>query len=152
MTAPTRNDGPGLTRREELSVSSAAMSSAPWKAAAATGVVVTGADIALHAMGGHLGLSPSLSAGAVALFAVAGGGALVRSQSGRAMRWARANPWRFALLPGAAAAIIVFVLSVVIGSSGVFGGAFTALWHGAVAYGVTGLTGTLAGGRNRRRA
>jgi hypothetical protein len=152
MTAPTRNDGPGLTRREELSVSSAAMSSAPWKAAGAAGVVVTGADIALHAMGGHLGLAPSLSAGAVALFAVAGGGALVRSQSGRAMRWARANPWRFALLPGAAAAIIVFVLSVVIGSSGVFGGVFTALWHGAVAYGATGLTGTLAGGRNRRRA
>lgn len=152
MTAPTRNDGPGLTRREELSVSSSAMSGAPWKAAGAAGVVVTGADIALHAMGGHLGLAPSLSAGAVALFAVAGGGALVRSQSGRAMRWARANPWRFALLPGAAAAIIVFVLSVVIGSSGVFGGAFTALWHGAVAYGATGLTGTLAGGRNRRRA
>src|ERR1700733_8336642 len=138
MTAPTRNDGPGLTRREELSVSSAAMSSAPWKAGAAPG--------------GPLGLAPSLSAGAVALFAVAGGGALVRSQSGRAMRWARANPWRFALLPGAAAAIIVFVLSVVIGSSGVFGGAFTAVGHGAVAYGVTGLTGTLAGGRNRRRA
>jgi hypothetical protein len=151
MTAPTRNDGPGLTRREELSVSSAAMSSAPWKTAGAAGVVVTGADLALHVMGGHLGLAPSLSAGAVALFAVAGGGALVRSQSGRAMRWARTNPWRFALLPGVAAAAVVFVLSVVIGSSGVFGGAFTALWHGAIAFGATGVTGTLAGGRNRRR-
>jgi hypothetical protein len=107
--------------------------------------------MALHVMGGHLGLAPSLSAGAVAVFAVAGGGALLRSQSGRAMRWARTNPWRFALLPGAAAAVIVFVLSMVIGNSGIFGGAFTAVWHGAIAYGATGLTGTLAGGRNRQR-
>ena len=151
MSAPTRNDGPGLTRRDELTVSSAAMSAAPWKTAGAAGVIVTGGDLALHLMGGHLGLASSLSAGIVALFAVAGGGALLRSQSGRAMRWARTNPWRFALLPGVAAAAIVFVLSVVLGSGGLLGGAFTAVWHGAVAYGVTGLTGTLAGGRTRRR-
>ena len=43
-------------------------------------------------------------------------------RAGRAMRWARENPWRFALLPGIAAAIVVFVLSVVVGSSGMFGG------------------------------
>jgi len=68
------------------------------------------------------------------------------------MRWARNHPWRFALLPGAAAAIIVFVLSVVLGSSGLFGGAFTAVWHGAVAYGLTGVAGTVGGSRKRRDA
>jgi hypothetical protein len=149
MSAPTRNDEPGLTRREEMSVSSAAMSGAPWKMAGAAGVVVTGADLALHLMGGHIDVTRALSAGTVALFAVAGGGALMRGQSGRAMRWARTNPWRFAVLPGLAAAVVVFVLSVVIGSSGLIGGTFTAVWHGAVVYGLTGLAGSVAGHRKR---
>ncbi len=152
MSAPPRNDQPGLTPREEMTVSSAALSAAPWKTAGATGVVVAGADLAFHLLGGHLEVPTALSAGTVALFAVAGGGALVRSQGGRAMRWARSNPWRFALLPGLAAAVIVFVLSVVIGSGGLVGGVFTSVWHGAVTYGLTGLTGTVAGSRRRRGA
>jgi hypothetical protein len=150
MSAPPRNQEDGLNRREELAVSSHAMSAAPWSMAGAAGAVVTGADLVLHLTGGHLGLLSSLSAGTVAFFAVAGGGALLRSQSGRAMRWARANPWRFAVLPGAAAAIVVFVLSVVIGSSGLIGGTFTSLWHGAIAYGLTGVAGSVAGTRRRR--
>ena len=150
MSAPPRNQEPGLNRREELAVSSSAMSAAPWSMAGAAGAVVTGADLVLHLTGGHIGLLSSLSAGSVAFFAVAGGGALLRSHSGRAMRWARANPWRFAVLPGAAAAIVVFVLSVVIGSSGLIGGTFTSLWHGAIAYGLTGAAGTVAGSRKRR--
>jgi hypothetical protein len=150
MSAPPRNQEPGLNRREELAVSSSAMSAAPWSMAGAAGAVVTGADLVLHLTGGHIGVLSSLSAGTVAFFAVAGGGALVRSRSGRAMRWARANPWRFAVLPGLAAAIVVFVLSVVIGSSGVVGGTFTSLWHGAIAYGLTGVVGTVAGSRKRR--
>jgi hypothetical protein len=133
-----------------MAVSSAAMSAAPWSMAGAAGAVVTGADLVLHLTGGHLGLTSSLSAGAVAFFAVAGGGAVLRTSSGRAMRWARTNPWRFAVLPGAAAAIVVFVLSVVIGSSGLIGGTFTSLWHGAIAYGLTGVAGSVAGGRKRR--
>ena len=152
MSAPTRNDQPGLSRREEMTVSGAAMSAAPWKMAGATGVVVTGADLAYHLLGGHLDVPTALSAGTVALFAVAGGGALVRSKGGRAMRWARSNPWRFAVLPGLAAAVVVFVLSVVLGSSGLVGGVFTSVWHGAVAYGLTGLTGTVAGSRKKRGA
>ena len=150
MAAPPRNQEPGLSRREELAASSRAMSVAPWSTAGAAGAVVTGADLVLHLTGGHLGLTSSLSAGAVAFFAVAGGGALLRSQSGRAMRWARANPWQFAVLPGVAAAIVVFVLSVIIGSSGLIGGSFTALWHGAVVYGLTGVAGSVAGSRKRR--
>jgi hypothetical protein len=150
MSAPPRNQEPGLNRREELAVSSSVMSAAPWSAAGAAGAVVTGADLVLHLTGGHLGLLSSLSAGSVAFFAVAGGGALLRSRSGRAMQWARTNPWRFAILPGAAAAVVVFVLSVIIGSSGIIGGTFTSLWHGAIAYGLTGVAGSVAGTRKRR--
>jgi hypothetical protein len=152
MSAPPRKDAPGLTRRDELAVSGAAMSHAPWGAAAATGAVVTGGDLMLHLASLHLGLTPSLAAGTVAFFAVAGGGAMLRSHSGRAMRWARSNPWRFAVLPGAATAVVVFVLAVVLGSSGLVGGAFDALWHGAITFGLTGLAGTVAGGRKDRAA
>src|SRR5260221_3732395 len=122
MSAPPRNQEPGLNRRDELAVSSAAMSAAPWSMAGAAGAVVTGGDMVLHLTGGHLGLTSSLSAGAVAFFAVAGGGALLRSQSGRAMRWALANPWRFAALPAAARPHVGLVLSVVIGDHGLPGG------------------------------
>jgi hypothetical protein len=146
MSAPLRNDQQGLSRREELTVASGAMADVPWAVAGAAGVVVTGADILLHLMGGHLGLSSSLSAGTVALFTVAGGSVVVRRRASRAARWARSHPWRFAFLPGAAAAIIVFVLSVIAGS-GPLGGAFTALWHGAIAFGLTGAVGAVAGSR-----
>ncbi len=151
MSAPPRKDEPGLTRRDELAVSGAALSDVPWTAAGAAGAVVAGADLVLHLTGGHLGLSSSLSAGTVALFAVAGGGAVVRNRTSRAVRWARRNPWRFAVLPGVATAIVVFVLSVLVGSSGLLGGGFTAVWHGAIAYGVTGAAAAIAGSRNRRQ-
>jgi len=152
MSTPLRNDQQGLSRREEMTVSGAAMADVPWGVAGAAGAVVTGADLAVHLLGGHLALSSSLSAGTVALFAVAGGSVVVRNRAGRAARWARSNPWRFAVLPGAAAAVIVFVLSVLIGSSGLFGGAFTALWHGAIAFGLTGAAGAIAGSRNPKKS
>lgn len=154
MSAPLRNDQPTLSRKDELVASGAAMSHVPWVAAGVAGAVVTGADLVLHAFSLHIGLgslSSSLSAGAVALFAVAGGGVLVRKRAGRAARWARENPWRFALVPGAATAITVFVLSVLLGGSGVIGGVFTSVWHGAIAYGATGLTGVVTGSRRRSR-
>ena len=139
MPAPTRKDE-SLTRRDELAVSGAAMSQAPWAVAGAAGAVVTG---------GNLGLTSSLSAGTVAFFAVAAGGAALSGRSGRAMRWARQNPWRFAVLPGVACAIVVFVLSVMLGGSGMIGGTFTALWHGAAAYGLTGVAASVGRGRKR---
>jgi hypothetical protein len=150
MSAPSRNDAPGLTRRDELAVSGAVMSEAPGAVACAVGAVTAGGDMILHLMFWHLAITSPLSLGAVAFFAVAGGGSLLRARRGQAMSWARRNPWRFAVLPGAAAAIVVFVLAVVLGSSGIFGGAFTALWHGAAAYGLTGLVGSVGGSRRRR--
>src|SRR5262249_51144163 len=139
-------------KREELTVSSAAMADVPWAVAGAAGVAVTGVDLVFHLLGGHLALTSSLSAGTVALFTVAGGSVVVRRRASRAARWARSHPWRFALVPGAATAVVVFVLAV-LGSSSVFGGVLTALWHGAIAFGLTGGVGVIAGsgrkGKNR---
>ncbi len=141
MPAPPSTYQANLSRSEEMAVSGAALSQAPWKLAGAAGVAATGADMLLH-LPFHLELFTPLSWGAVVFFAVAGAGALVRSRHSRALRWARSRPWRFAAAPGIAAAIVVFVLTVVHGS-GIFGGAYTALWHGAVTYGITGAVGAV---------
>jgi len=152
MSAPPRNHDSDLTRRDELAVSGGALADVPWRIAAGAGVVVAGGDLLLHLLGGHLALPSDLSAGIMALFAVAGAGLMLRKQGSRAARWARRNPWRFAVLPGAATAILVFVLAVVAGSSGLIGGTFTALWHGAVAFGVTGLAGAAFAGRREDKS
>lgn len=149
MSTPLR-DQQNLNRREEMTVSTAAMADVPWVAAGTAGAIVTGADLIVHLIGGHLALASSLSAGTVALFAVAGGTVVVRRGASRAARWARNNPWRFAVMPGLATAVIVFVLSIVAGG-GIFGDAFTALWHGAISFGITGAAGTIAGGRRSSR-
>jgi hypothetical protein len=120
------------------------MSGAPWGAATVTGGVVAAGDLGLHIIGGfHLGLSSlsgSLAMGAVAFFVVAAAGALWRARSGRAIRWARSNPWRFALLPAIACAAVALVLSVVTGG-GVIDGVLSGLWHGGLVYGLTGVAG-----------
>lgn len=145
MSVPL-HDEPNLTRREQMTVSTGAMSEVPWGSAVVAGAAVTGADLLLHLTTGHIAPGSALSAGAVALFAVAGGGVLWRAKGSRAVRWAQRNPWQFAVLPGVATAAIVFVLSVVFGN-GLFGDAFTALWHGAIAYGITGGVGAFSGRR-----
>jgi hypothetical protein len=151
MSAPSRTDAPGLTRREELAVSGTVMSQAPWALAAAAGVLTTGADMLAHLVLLSFSVGGPLSLGAVVFFAVAAGGALIRARRGRAMSWALRHPWRYALAPGAACAIVVFVLSVVLGG-GLFGSVFTGLWHGAAAFGLTALTGSVASVRRRRSA
>lgn len=140
-----------LSRREEMAVSGTVMSNAPWKIAGAAGVIVTAADIVAHLIFFHLEFLNPAALGVAAFFAVAGAGALVRSRNSRAVRWARSRPWRFAVLPGAAAAIVVFVLTVLTGS-GIAGGIFAALWHGALAYGATGLVGSVVRPRRDERA
>lgn len=140
MSAPTHSEQ-DLSRREELSVSGAAMSGAPWGAAVVTGGVVAVGDLGLHVIGSGLGLhalSGSLAMGAVAFFVVAAAGALWRARPSRAIRWARSNPWRFAVLPAIACAAIALVLSVVTGG-GVLHGALSGLWHGGLVYGLTGV-------------
>jgi hypothetical protein len=150
MSAPTQNDQ-DLSRREEMSVSGAAMSAAPWGAAAATGGVVALGDLGLHVIGAGLGLgalSGSVSMGAVAFFVVAAAGALWRGRPSRAIRWARSNPWRFAVMPALACAAIALVLSVVTGG-GIIHPVLSGLWHGGVVYGLTGAAGVLTRSRKQ---
>lgn len=142
MSAPTHNEQ-DLSRREEMSVSSAAMSGAPWSAAAVTGGVVAVGDLGLHLIHAGFGvsaLSGSLALGAVAFFVVAAAGALWRAKPSRAIRWARAHPWRFAILPAIACAAVALVLSVVTGG-GMIDGVLSGLWHGGAVYGLTGAAG-----------
>jgi len=154
MSAPTHSEQ-DLSRREEMSISGAAMSGAPWGAAVVTGGVVTVGDFALHVIGSGLSgfhlsaLSGSLAMGAVAFFVVAAAGALWRAKPSRAIRWARSNPWRFAVLPAIACAAIALVLSVVTGG-GIIDGALSGLWHGGVVYGLTGVAGMTS--RSRKPA
>ena len=140
-----------LSRREEMTVSSAAMSAAPWGAAAVTGGVVAVGDIGLHIIGagfGLNGLSGSVAMGAVAFFVVAAAGALWRAKPSRAIRWARSNPWRFAVLPALACAAVVLVLSVVTGG-GIIHPVFSGLWHGGLVYGLTGAAGMASKSRKQ---
>jgi hypothetical protein len=142
MSAPTHNEQ-DLSRREEMSVSGAAMSAAPWGSAAVTGGVVAVGDLGLHLIHASFGvgaLSGSLALGAVAFFVVAAAGALWRAKPSRAIRWARAHPWRFAILPAIACAAVALVLSVVTGG-GMIDGVLSGLWHGGAVYGLTGVAG-----------
>src|SRR6516165_3075163 len=150
MSASTGSDQ-DLSRREEMTVSSAAMSAAPWGAAAVTGGVVAVGDLGLHLIGAGLGLgalSGSLAMGAVAFFVVAAAGALWRARPSRAIRWARSNPWRFAVLPAVACAVVALVLSVVTGG-GMIDGVLSGLWHGGVVYGLTGVAGVASKSRKQ---
>jgi hypothetical protein len=119
------------------------MSGAPWGAAVVTGGVVAVGDLGLHLIGSGLSLhlsslSGSLAMGALAFFVVAAAGALWRAKPSRAIRWARSNPWRFAMLPAAAVAAVALVLSVLTGG-GIIDGVLSGLWHGGVAFGLTGV-------------
>ena len=150
MSTPTPTDQ-DLSRREEMTVSSAAMSAAPWGAAAVTGGVVAVGDLGLHLIGAGLGLSAlsgSLALGAVAFFVVAAAGALWRAKPSRAIRWARSNPWRFAVLPALACAAVALVLSVVTGG-GIIDPVLSGLWHGGLVYGLTGAAGVLSKSRKQ---
>jgi len=148
MSAPTQSEQ-DLSRREEMSISGAAMSGAPWGAAAVTGGVVAVGDLGLHIIGASIGvgaLSGSLALGAVAFFVVAAAGALWRARPSRAMRWARSNPWRFAVMPAVACAAVALVLSVITGG-GLIDGVLSGLWHGGAVYGLTGVAGVVSKSR-----
>ncbi len=150
MSTPTQTDQ-DLSRREEITVSGAAMSGAPWAAATMTGGVVAVGDLGLHLIATGLGMAAvggSLSMGAVAFFVVAAAGALWRARPSRAVRWARSNPWQFAVVPALACAAIALVLSVVTGG-GIIDPVLSGLWHGAVVYGLTGVAGATSKSRKR---
>jgi hypothetical protein len=153
MTAPPRNGSGRLSRGDEATVSAAAMTGAPAAGALVTGAAFTLGDLGLQLLHGHLGLAAvggSVSLGVSVFFVVLAGAALMRARAGRAAQWAAANPWRFALLPGVSVAVLVFLLTTLIGG-GVLGGVWAAAWHGAAVYGLTGATAMATGRRRRRR-
>jgi hypothetical protein len=152
MTAPPRNGSGRLSRGDEANLSAAAMTGGPVAGALATGTVFALGDLGLQLLHGHLGLAAvggSVSLGVSVFFVVLAGAALMRARAGRAARWAADNPWRFALLPGVSVAVLVFLLTTLIGG-GVLGGVWAAAWHGGAVYGLTGATAMAAGRRKRR--
>ncbi len=135
-----------LSRREEMAVSSAALSGAPWSGAALAGGVVAAGDLGLKIITGHIGLamlSGPVSVGALVFFAVAAAGATLGRHRSRALAWARHNPWKFAIAPALACAAVVLPVALVLGGSGLFSAVFSAFWHGLVVFGVTGAAGSL---------
>ncbi len=86
--------------------------------------------------------------GAVAFFVVAAAGALWLARPSRAIRWARSNPWRFAVMPALACAAIALVLSVVTGG-GIIDPVLSGLWHGGLVYGLTGMAGVFTKSRKQ---
>jgi hypothetical protein len=79
---------------------------------------------------------------------VAAAGALWRAKPSRAIRWARSNPWRFAVLPALACAAVALVLSVVTGG-GIITPVLSGLWHGGITFGLVGAAGVLSKSRHR---
>src|SRR4029077_12974306 len=137
--------------------------------------IVAAGDLGLHVIAGHIGLSAlsgSVAFGAIAFFVVAAAGALWRdppawgpraSAGGprpgrrgrpgrsRAIRWARSNPWRFAVLPALACAAVALVLSVVTGG-GIIDPVLSGLWHGGITFGLVGAAGVLSKSRKQQGA
>ncbi|HEX4833366.1 MAG TPA: hypothetical protein VH478_19985 [Trebonia sp.] len=147
MTTPAQ-----MSPRDEATVSAGVLSSGSTAGALATGAVFAAGDLGLQVLHGHVGLGAIGGAGSLGVsvfFVVLAASALLRARGNRAARWAANHPWRFAALPGVSAAVLVLVLSVLVGG-GVFGGLWAAAWHGALVYGLAGAVGSVAGSRRRR--
>jgi hypothetical protein len=152
MTAPVHNDSGRMSRRDEAAASAGVLGGGPVAGSLATGAVFTLGDLGLQVIHGHIGLAAiggSLSLGVSVFLVVLAAAAVMRSRADRVTRWAAANPWRFAALPGVSAAVLVFLLTTLIGG-GFLGGVWAGGWHGAVVYGLTGAAASVAGSRKRR--
>ncbi|MCW2882481.1 MAG: hypothetical protein JWQ95_6581 [Sphaerisporangium sp.] len=144
-----------LTRRDEMSLAGAALRGAPWKIAAITGGA--GAAISL-VMGwilpGPADLTWALCLGISIFSVVASIGALRKPDVGdrvtrQARLWSLRHPWRFALYPGVAAAVLMYPVQLVFDQEGVFGAAWDSLWGGALVYLLAGIATLSMKGRAR---
>lgn len=137
-----------LTRREEMSLSGAALRGAPWKAAAIGGTVAGAGTFLLDVLDGSADLSWSVGLGIALFTLIAAIGAVVRPEQGdrvtrQARAWSLRHPWRFSLYPAAGAAILLYPVQLVLDGEGVFGAAWDAACGGALIYLISGLV-TLA--------
>lgn len=142
-----------LTRRDEMSLSGAALRGAPWKAAAVSGGAAAATSFLMGVvLPGPADLTWALCVG-ISLFAlVASVGAVSKPDEGdrvtrQARLWSLRRPWRFALYPGVGATVLMYPVQLVIDREGVFGAAWDAVWGGALVYLITGLLALSMRGR-----
>ncbi|MDF5754424.1 hypothetical protein [Spongiactinospora sp. TRM90649] len=134
------NENTELTRSDEMSLAGAALRGAPWKAAAISGGVIAAANWLMGVLlPGPADLTTSLGLGITLFALVASIGAISRPNTAdrvtrQARLWSLGHPFRFALYPAAAAAILMYPVQLVFDREGMFGAAWDALWGGAVVY------------------
>ncbi|WP_165974482.1 hypothetical protein [Nonomuraea deserti] len=143
-----------ISRRDEVSLSGAALRGAPWKAAAISGGVVSATSYGFGLLTGGGDLVWALGLG-ISLFAlVAAIGAVAKPEDGdrvtrQARVWSLRHPWKFALLPAGITAVLDYPVQLVLDGEGVFGSAVDALWHGALVYLITAIVTLTMQGRAR---
>ncbi|MFD1932188.1 hypothetical protein ACFSKW_11950 [Nonomuraea mangrovi] len=143
-----------LSRREELSLSGAALRGAPWKAAAVGGGAVAAVSFGLGAITGSADLSWALGLG-ISLFAlIAAIGAVAKPEEGdrvtrQARNWSLRHPWKFALLPAGITAVLSYPVQLVLDGEDIFGAAWDSLWSGALVYLIAGILTLTMKGRAR---
>ncbi|MEV0621611.1 hypothetical protein AB0I81_50350 [Nonomuraea sp. NPDC050404] len=143
-----------ISRRDEVSLSGAALRGAPWKTAAIGGGVAAAVTFGVGVLTGGAGLVWSLGVG-ISLFAlIAAIGAVSKPQEGdrvtrQARIWALKHPFKFALLPAGIVAALDYPVQLVLDGEGVFGSAWDALWHGALVYLIAGIVTLTMQGRAR---
>lgn len=144
-----------LSRREELSLSGAALRGAPWKAAAVGGGAVAAASFGMGViLPGSADLPWALGLG-ISLFAlIAAIGAVAKPEEGdrvtrQARNWSLRHPWKFALLPAGITAVLSYPVQLVLDGEGIFGAAWDSLWSGALVYLIAGILTLTMKGRAR---
>ncbi|MEO3801934.1 hypothetical protein [Nonomuraea sp. B1E8] len=143
-----------ISRRDEVSLSGAALRGAPWKAAAISGGVVSATSYGFGLLTGGGDLVWALGLG-ISLFAlVAAIGAVSKPDDGdrvtrQARVWSLRHPWKFALVPAGITAVLDYPVQLVLDGEGVFGSAVDALWHGALVYLITAIVTLTMQGRAR---
>ncbi|WP_165977260.1 hypothetical protein [Nonomuraea diastatica] len=143
-----------ISRRDEVSLSGAALRGAPWKAAAISGGVISATSYGFGLLTGGGDLVWALGLG-ISLFAlVAAIGAVSKPEDGdrvtrQARLWSLRHPWKFALLPAGITAVLDYPVQLVLDGEGVFGSAVDALWHGALVYLISAIVTLTLQGRAR---
>ncbi|SEH02773.1 hypothetical protein SAMN05444920_129110 [Nonomuraea solani] len=143
-----------ISRRDEVSLSGAALRGAPWKAAAIGGGAITAASFGVGLLTGGGDLVWALGLG-ISLFAlIAAIGAVAKPDEGdrvtrQARQWSLKHPFKFALLPAGITAVLDYPVQLVLDGEGVFGSAVHALWHGALVYLIAGVLTIAMQGRAR---
>ncbi|WP_049571461.1 hypothetical protein [Nonomuraea sp. SBT364] len=143
-----------ITRRDEVSLSAAALRGAPWKVAALGGGAIAATSFGLGLLGGSGDLVWALGLG-ISLFAlIAAIGAVSKPEVGdrvtrQARVWGLRNPWKFALLPAGITAVLDYPVQLVLDGEGVFGSAVHAGCHGVLVYVIAAVLTLTMQGRAR---